>query len=81
MLHKHGPFKKFFNKYYEISVFKQPYLKSGTLAKKSPYMLCDDTGNLINENVESIYKVTNNVFLGTEVQHLELTPPPKKKQL
>ena len=38
MLHKHGPVKKFFNEYYEISVFKQPYLKSGTLAKKSPYM-------------------------------------------
>ena len=37
MLHKHGPFKKFFNEYYEISVCKQPYLKSGTLAKKGPY--------------------------------------------
>ena len=41
------------NKNYEISVFKQPYLKSGTLAKKGPYMLCDDTGNVINENAES----------------------------
>ena len=38
MLHKHGPFKKFLNEYYEISVFKQPYLKSGTLAKKGPYV-------------------------------------------
>ena len=37
MLHIHGPFKKFFIEYYEISVFKQPYLKSGTLAKKGPY--------------------------------------------
>ena len=40
MLHKHGPFKKFFNEYYEISVFKQPYLKSGTLAKKGPDTAC-----------------------------------------
>ena len=54
MLHKHGPFKTFFNEDYKISVFKQPYLKSGILAKKGPYMLCDDTGNLINENAESI---------------------------
>ena len=39
MLHKHGPFKKFFNEHYEISVFKQPYLESGTLAKKGPNTL------------------------------------------
>ena len=46
MLHKHGPFKKFFNEYYEISFFKQPYLKSGTLAKKGPYATAANSTDL-----------------------------------
>ena len=55
MLHKHGPFKKFFNEYYEMSVFKQPYLKSGTLAKKGPYTYL----LLKHSNLYSVHGVIN----------------------